>query len=157
GEGTSSTQGCTDYEFMMGNALVRLIDTPGIGDTRGLDKDKENFENILKYIARYKHLNGICILLKPNNSRLTVVFRFCIQELLSHLHRNAKDNIVFCFTNARGTFYRPGDTLPPLKKQLEELRKRSCVEIKVSHDTIYCFDNELFRFLAAIKEHISFT
>src|SRR6185369_9742059 len=31
--GTSSTQGCTDYEFAMeNNALVRLIDTPGIGD-----------------------------------------------------------------------------------------------------------------------------
>src|SRR6185312_5955572 len=138
GEGTSSTQGCTDYEFMMGNALVRLIDTPGIGDTRGLDKDKENFENILKYIARYKHLNGICILLKPNSARLTVVFRFCIQELLSHLHRNAKDNIVFCFTNSRTTFYRPGETFVPLRKQLDELKGRSGIEIKTDRDKMYC-------------------
>src|SRR6185312_8109127 len=130
GKGTSSTQRCTDYEFMMGNALVRLIDTPGIGDTRGLDKDKENFENILKYIARYKHLNGICILLKPNSARLTVVFRFCIQELLSHLHRSAKDNIVFCFTNSRTTFYRPGETFVPLREQLDELKGRSGIEIK---------------------------
>ena len=123
--GTSSTQGCTDYEFAMeSNALVRLIDTPGIGDTRGLKKDEENFENILKYISRYKHLNGICILLKPNSARLTVVFRFCIQELLSHLHRSAKDNIVFCFTNSRTTFYRPGETLVPLRKQLDELTWR---------------------------------
>ncbi|GBC01557.1 hypothetical protein RclHR1_04230002 [Rhizophagus clarus] len=157
--GMSSTQECKSYTFYSAaNELIRLIDTPGIGDTRGLDQDKKNFENILEHISQYRHLNGICILLKPNNSRLTIIFRFCIQELLSHLHRNAKDNIVFCFTNARGTFYRPGDTLPPLKKQLEELNKRSGVEIKVNHETIYCFDNESFRFLAAIKEpDISFT
>ncbi|GES75094.1 P-loop containing nucleoside triphosphate hydrolase [Rhizophagus clarus] len=151
--GMSSTQECKSYVFQAAeNKIVRLIDTPGIGDTRGLDQDKKNFENILKYISHHRYLNGICILLKPNNSRLTIIFRFCIQELLSHLHRNAKDNIVFCFTNARGTFYRPGDTLPPLKKQLEELKTRSGVEIKVSQETIYCFDNESFRFLAAIKE-----
>ncbi|PKC66902.1 hypothetical protein RhiirA1_379475 [Rhizophagus irregularis] len=155
--GMSSTQECNSYVFYAAeNKLIRLIDTPGIGDTRGLDQDKKNFENILKYISYHRYINGICILLKPNNARLTVVFRFCIQELLSHLHRNAKDNIVFCFTNARGTFYRPGDTLPPLKKQLGDLKERSSVEIKVNHDTIYCFDNESFRFLAAIKEGMDF-
>ncbi|POG59166.1 hypothetical protein GLOIN_2v1423914, partial [Rhizophagus irregularis DAOM 181602=DAOM 197198] len=156
--GMSSTQECKSYVFQAAeNKIVRLIDTPGIGDTRALDQDKKNFENILKYISYHRYLNGICILLKPNNSRLNIVFRFCIQELLLHLHRNAKDNIVFCFTNTRGTYYRPGDTLPPLKKQLGDLKERSSVEIKVNHDTVYCFDNESFRFLAAIKKDISFT
>ncbi|RIA87173.1 hypothetical protein C1645_714063 [Glomus cerebriforme] len=155
--GMSATQSCRSHVFYAENKLIRLIDTPGIGDTRGIDQDKKNFENILKHISQHQYINGVCILLKPNNSRLTVVFRFCIQELLSHLHRSAKDNIVFCFTNARGTFYRPGDTLPPLKIQLGDLKKRSNVEIKVNHDTIYCFDNESFRFLAAIKKDISFT
>ncbi|PKC66011.1 hypothetical protein RhiirA1_513175 [Rhizophagus irregularis] len=156
--GMSSTQECKSYVFQAAeNKIVRLIDTPGIGDTRALDQDKKNFENILKYISYHRYLNGICILLKPNNSRLNIVFRFCIQELLLHLHRNAKDNIVFCFTNTRGTYYRPGDTLPPLKKQLGDLKERSSVEIKVNHDPVYCFDNESFRFLAAIKKDISFT
>jgi hypothetical protein len=76
--------------------------------------------------------------------------------LLSHLHKNAKENIVFCFTNARSTFYRPGDTLPPLKKQLEDLKNRSNVEIVTNQSTVYCFDNESFRFLAAIKSGINF-
>ncbi|CAI2188003.1 19094_t:CDS:1 [Funneliformis geosporum] len=155
--GMSATQGCKSYVFKVNNKFIRLIDTPGIGDTRGIDQDKKNFDNILKYIGYYKYLNGICILLKPNQSRLNVVFKFCIQELLSHLHKSAKDNIVFCFTNARGTFYRPGDTLPALKSQLNELKKSSGVEIKINKDTMYCFDNESFRFLSAIKGGISFT
>ncbi|RGB27691.1 hypothetical protein C1646_673793 [Rhizophagus diaphanus] len=156
--GASSTLECRSHIFHTAkNKRIELIDTPGIGDTRGLDQDKKNFENILYFISNFKFLNGICILLKPNNSRLNVIFRFYIQELLSNLHQSAKDNIVFCFTNSRGTFYRPGDTLPPLKKQLEEFNKRSNVEIKANKDTMYCFDNESFRFLAAMKDGIPFT
>jgi GTPase SAR1 family protein len=153
--GMSSTQECKSYVFQAAeNKVVRLIDVPSIDE----NNDKKKFENILKYISYYRYLNGICILLKPNEPRLlNVTFKFCIQELLLHLHRNAKDNIIFCFTNARGTFYRPGDTLPPLKKQLRDLKERSGVEIKTNQDTIYCFDNESFRFLAAIKKGILYT
>ncbi|CAG8469143.1 12020_t:CDS:1 [Ambispora leptoticha] len=155
--GASATQGCKSHVFHIDeNKILRLIDTPGIGDTRGLDQDKRNFDNILKCLSFHKHLNGICILLKPNDSRTTIVFRFCIQELLTHLHKSAKDNIVFCFTNARGTFYRPGDTLPPLKEHLKKLQDRSNVEIKIKRDTMYCFDSESFKFLAALKGKIKF-
>ncbi|CAG8547927.1 725_t:CDS:1 [Diversispora eburnea] len=155
--GSSATQGCQSYKFSLGGDMfVTLIDTPGIGDTRGIEQDMKNFENILKYISCYEDLHGICILLKPNDSRLTIIFRFCIQELLSHLHKNAKDNIVFCFTNSRGTLYRPGDTLPALKEQLRALKQRSGVEIKTNRNTLYCFDSESFRFLAAAKDGIEF-
>nr|CAG8533684.1 13626_t:CDS:1 [Entrophospora candida] len=154
-EGASATQGCKSYLFPVGtNKFVRLIDTPGIGDTRGIDKDRENFDNILKYISHYKYLNGICIFLKPNSARLNVFF---IQELLSYLHKNAKDNIAFCFTNARSTFYRPGDTLPALRKQLQDLEEKSGVGIKTNKDTMYCFDNESFRFLAALRNGMKFS
>ncbi|CAG8745968.1 23507_t:CDS:1 [Dentiscutata erythropus] len=155
--GMSATQSCKEYQFDLGDVIVRFIDSPGIGDTRGIDKDKENFENILKYISNYEYLNGICILLKPNSARLTILFKFCIQELLSHLHKSAKDNIVFCFTNSRGTLYRPGDTLPALKEQLRKLEQRSSVEIKTNKETMYCFDNESFRFLAATKNGVKFS
>ncbi|CAG8722336.1 16832_t:CDS:2, partial [Dentiscutata erythropus] len=154
----SSTQECEAYVFPVDeNKVIRLIDTPGIGDTRGIEHDKKNFENILNCISQYDYLNGICILLKPNNARLNIIFKYCIQELLSHLHKNAKDNIVFCFTNTRGTFFRPGDTLPVLKRQLSEIQKKSDIEIKICKDTVYCFDNESFRFLAAVKKGMSFT
>ena len=74
----------------------------------GPEKDRENMENTLDTVKKLKHLHGILILLKPNNSRLTVIFRFVIQELLTHLHRDAAKNIVFGFTNTRSTNYMPG-------------------------------------------------
>ena len=85
---------------------IRLIDTPGIGDCRGADQDALNFSAILRYIANIPEIHGICILLKPNNSRMNIVFKYCINELLTHLHVSAAQNIAFCFTNARSTFYR---------------------------------------------------
>ncbi|CAG8711140.1 28499_t:CDS:2, partial [Racocetra persica] len=154
--GMSATQNCKCHVFHTANKVIKLIDTPGIGDTRGIDQDARNFENILTHVSHYRYLNGICILLKPNNARLTLVFKYCILALLTHLARSAKDNIIFCFTNSRGTFYRPGDTLTPLKKHLNDLYNVSGVEIKVQKDTTYCFDNESFRFLAASKKNVQF-
>jgi hypothetical protein len=74
----------------------------------GLDKDELNFKNIMWSISSYKHLNGILILVKPNSARLTVAFKYCINELLKHLHKDAARNIVFCFTNSSGTNYEEG-------------------------------------------------
>ncbi len=88
---------------------------------RGIEQDKENFQNILAYISYYEEIHGICILLKPNNSRLTVMFEFCVKELLTHLHKSAAANILFCFTNARSTNYRPGRaTLFPFSARIAE-------------------------------------
>ena len=156
-ENPQGDQSCTQlpktYCFKYGRILVRLIDTPGMGDTRGADKDLDNFKNILSHIAPFDELHGICILLKPNNARLNVMFTYCIQELLTNLHKSACRNIVFCFTNARSTFYRPGDTLPAL----ETLLRNNKVNIDTSKNTIYCTDNEAIRYLASVKSGIEFT
>ncbi|PAV57012.1 hypothetical protein WR25_26091 [Diploscapter pachys] len=155
--GESCTQEPRSYVFNIGERMIRLIDTPGIGDCRGLDQDALNFSSILRYIAQIPKIHGICILLKPNNSRLNIIFKYCINELLTHLHVSAAENIAFCFTNARSTFYRPGDTLPALKRFLKDLKSNTGVEIAVNEGTIYCMDNESFRFLCCSHKGEKFT
>lgn len=145
--GHSATQHSRVYKFQIGNEIIRLIDTPGIGDTRGIEQDKENFEDILQTIANIDELHGICILQMPNNARIDVVFRFCIKELLTNLHRDASKNIVFCFTNTRGTSYRPGETMPALQALLQE---NPSMNFELNKQTVYCFDSEAYRFLATI-------
>ncbi|CAF1318919.1 unnamed protein product [Rotaria sp. Silwood1] len=98
---------------------------------KGLTQDVKDCDHILAYVNQYEHLNSICILLKPNHERLTINFRFCFKEILTHLHINAKDNLMFIFTNGRGTFYRPDHT--------------------------FIFDNEAFRYLATYKNGIKFS
>jgi GTPase SAR1 family protein len=155
-DGASSTQSCRSYIFRIGNRLIRLIDGPGVGDTRGVDHEARNFEHILSYISQYEHLNGICILLKPAETRLNIYFRYCIKELLRHLHINAKDNIMFVFTNSRSTFYRPGETTAILKTLLKEIREKFNVEVPFHKENTFMFDNESFRFLAAYKQGLDF-
>lgn len=144
--GNSATQQTSVYPINIGAKTIRLIDTPGVGDTRGPNADKKNMADILATINSYEELHGVIILLKSNNARLTVTFRFCIQELLTHLHRDALHNIAFGFTNTRISNYTPGDTFGPLKALLEQHQD---IQLPLNGDTTYCFDSESFRYLAA--------
>ena len=74
--GGSCTQKCKAYTFGIGETLIRLIDTPGIGDTRGFDQDVKNFKVILSHISQYDGLNAISILLKPGEERLTQSLKY---------------------------------------------------------------------------------
>lgn len=85
--GSSATQEATVYRLAYPGGTVRLIDTPGMGDTRGKNMDEQNLKKILQVLRNYDKLHGILILLKPNNTRLTILFRYCIQELLTQLHK----------------------------------------------------------------------
>lgn len=141
-DGESATQFPQEYTFETETTRYHLIDTPGIGDCRGIEKDKENFDNILACLTCYEKINAVVVLLKANESRMDVPFKFCILELLTHLHKSLESNIIFAFTSCRGAFYRPGDSLPVLKRLLEE----NNVNIPLSPQTYFCFDNEAFRY-----------
>ncbi|KAM7202953.1 P-loop containing nucleoside triphosphate hydrolase [Naviculisporaceae sp. PSN 640] len=150
-KGDSATQQTAVYPITIGSKTVRLIDTPGIGDTRGVQFDKKNMADILATLNSYEELHGILILLKSNSARLTITFEFCVKELLTHLHRSAVNNIAFGFTNTRISNYTPGDTFGPLQTLLE---KQSDVHLSLTMQTSYCFDSESFRYLAAKKQGV---
>ena len=151
-KGDSATQKTTVYPvtFRSGDSTltVRLIDTPGIGDSRGVEADRQNMADILSTLSGYDTVHGILILLKSNNSRLTITFKYCIKELLTHLHHKAAANMAFGFTNTRISNYTPGDTYGPLRALLDQ---HPDVGLHLETPTTYCFDSESFRYLAAHK------
>ncbi|CAF0961361.1 unnamed protein product [Adineta steineri] len=152
--GQSVTQHCKSYLFNLkdGRKLC-LIDTPGLGDTRGIDQDERNLDHILKYLQNLTHLNGICFLLKPNSSKLNVFFRRCFNQLFDFLGENLFQNLIFCFTNSRSTFYTPGDTTPLIKTMFASLSINS---IELKKENTFCFDSEAFRYLVARQNQIEF-
>jgi hypothetical protein len=150
-KGASATQQTTVYPVTIGTSTIRLIDTPGIGDTRGIAYDRKNMADILQTLSSYDELHGILILLKSNSARLTIGFIYCLKELLKHLHRSAAKNMVFGFTNTRISNYTPGDTYGPLKKLLGQ---HPDVGLSLTAHTTYCFDSESFRYLAAFKNDV---
>ena len=75
--GQSVTQHCKTHRFdlkqMFGKQLC-IIDTPGFGDTRGLDQDDANMQQILKYISTLSHLNAVCFLFETKLITITYFF-----------------------------------------------------------------------------------
>jgi GTP-binding protein EngB required for normal cell division len=154
-QGQSVTQQCKSYSIAINHhTKLNIIDSPGIGDTRGSKQDKINIQNILSFVQKLSHLNAICILLKPNVERLHVSFRLYVTQLFSILHQNVRKNIVFGFTNARSTLYMPGNTGPLLDEILRQL-SGDCIVFNKSNT--FCFDSESFRYLAATKQGIKFS
>ncbi|CAF0849656.1 unnamed protein product [Adineta steineri] len=154
--GQSVTQHCKSYVIHLDyndKRTLRIIDTPGFGDTRGINQDDLNMQHIFEYINDLTHLNAICILLKPNVSRLNIYFETCLTQLLDVLGPNVSENIMFCFTNTRSTFYTPGNTAPLLKTKLNSLPIKN---IPFNKENTFCFDSESFRYLVAVQNAIQF-
>lgn len=150
-DGDSATQRTSAYPMRYRNTTYRLIDTPGIGDTRGPEQDKINMRGILDALGKYQEVHGILILLKTDQSRLAATFTFCFEELLSHIHRSAVANIAFGFTHARNSNYLPGQSLGPLNRLLT---KHTDFNFTLNPSTAYCFDAESFRYLAAHRQGV---
>ncbi|CAG2118348.1 unnamed protein product, partial [Medioppia subpectinata] len=117
----SATQYPKCYKFQNDNIVLNIIDTPGIADTDGVDKDNTNMQNILDFI-----------------------------KLFTRLNKSAANNILFLFTNSRSTLSMPGESGSALMSILKILSKRPPnVNIIYNRTTTYCFDSESFRYLVA--------
>ncbi|RKL39912.1 hypothetical protein BFJ72_g6641 [Fusarium proliferatum] len=149
--GDSATQKTSVYRVTYNDTKYRIIDTPGIGDTRGPEIDNKNIKDIMNTLKRYEELQGILILVKTNEARLTPTIHFCFEELLSHLHRSAVANVVFGFTHTLISNYAPGDALGPLQRFL---KGNTTVDLTVSHANSYSFDAKSFHYLAAYFQGI---
>ena len=157
-EGKASTQKSTVYKLVLkgGELTYNLIDTPGLCDPDGIHKDEANMKNILGLLNSFEDVHAICILMRPNVTRLSTQFCYCLGEILTHLHKSACSNIMFCFTHTRATFYKATDTIQSLRAFFGEHEKEELSSLVVSNDRIFCFDNETFRLLALYKEGIEF-
>ena len=154
--GQSVTQQCRSYLFRIDphkQVKCRIIDTPGFGDTRGINQDDLNMQHILEYINQYDHFDAVCFLLKPNASQINSFLRVYLTQLLDLLGPRIRENIIFCFTSARSTFYTPGDTAPLLKTILHSLPTK---DVPFRKYNTFCFDNESFRYLVALQNSIPF-
>lgn len=154
--GNSCTQAPKTYRFFFGKQVIQIIDTPGIGDTGGVLTDQQNFKQIMNYLHAYRQLQGICVLIKSTETRKNTIFRYCINELLTYLHKSACPNIVFCFTFARSSLFGPGDGFQTLEGFLND--DLFDVELGlVPDENCFFLDNQAFQFMAAKKDGYPFT
>lgn len=140
------------YTFSVDDKVIMFIDTPGIGDTRGITQDEKNMRGILRTLERaaVDKLSAVLILLEPNRKRLTPSFKFCLTELLRHLHLDIiKNNMLFGFTSASTTHDTLGSTEGLLKGVFGELK----LDITLGDRNQFFFDSGGFMILADYKLH----
>uniref|UniRef100_A0AC34EZT6 G domain-containing protein n=1 Tax=Panagrolaimus sp. ES5 TaxID=591445 RepID=A0AC34EZT6_9BILA len=149
-ENFNSAYSCTQeprvYQFLNDEVEFNVIDIPGIGDTSGMFQDAINIRRIADKIQQFTEIHGIFILFKAAEPRLTNDLRYNLNETLMMLHRNATPNVMFVITNARGQDYGPGSARNTLEEYVADLEARTGIRIELNEKTIYCMDNEAYKF-----------
>uniref|UniRef100_A0A914YWL8 AAA+ ATPase domain-containing protein n=1 Tax=Panagrolaimus superbus TaxID=310955 RepID=A0A914YWL8_9BILA len=145
----STTQECKEHSFEFKGYKINFIDTPGLSDTLGIEKDERNLEKIRSFICAMDSLHAICFVVKANEARMDIAFSKAMNDLLSIFPKSALSKIIFFMTHSRGTLYGPGDTMTPLTAVSLSLAAAKGVTFPLSSANIFCVDNEAFLYLCA--------
>ncbi|KAF8722767.1 hypothetical protein RHS02_08680, partial [Rhizoctonia solani] len=116
----SQTEKAKLYELKTpgGEFTIRMLDTPGLGDSRGLDQDKVNQKEITNAISQLGTIDAVVIMSNGTTERLGPVTAYALQTLVTIFPRDILENIGFIYTHTRPlSFNFQPDSLPP------ELRK----------------------------------
>lgn len=108
----SQTQWITAYTFnlIQGSKVtfnLTIIDTPGFGDTQGIERDKKLVEQIQEFFSTpaqngIDHLDGIALTVKAHDSRLTHTQRYIFHAVMSIFGKDIGTNIFVMATHADG-------------------------------------------------------
>uniref|UniRef100_A0A673I7U9 AIG1-type G domain-containing protein n=1 Tax=Sinocyclocheilus rhinocerous TaxID=307959 RepID=A0A673I7U9_9TELE len=103
----SQTSEITMFEvFSMKSPMsLTIIDTPGYGDTRGLDKDLELAENLSAlFQSKYGvcEVDAVCFVTQASKNHLSDRQHYIISSILSLFGKDIVNNIVFLITHSDG-------------------------------------------------------
>lgn len=113
---------------------INLIDTPGFGDTRGLDYDKRIVDQVQElFTSNGKRgvatIDAVCFILKAPDARLNATQMYIFEAILSLFGNDIKDNICSLITFADGE-------KPPVLAGLEALEHKI-----LPYDKYFTFNN----------------
>ncbi|KAJ1211807.1 hypothetical protein NDU88_007155 [Pleurodeles waltl] len=106
----SQTSSITSYHLIHQEGFqvpysLTLIDTPGFGDTKGIDRDRLLIEQIREFFSTpdgVDHLDAVCFVVQSSFVRLTHSQRYIFDSILSIFGRDVADNILILVTFADG-------------------------------------------------------
>ncbi|XP_029451159.1 uncharacterized protein LOC115087755 [Rhinatrema bivittatum] len=84
---------------------LTIIDTPGFGDTRGIDQDRLLIEEIRRFFSipnGIDHIDAVCFVAQASLARLTHTQKYIFDSVLSIFGNDIADNIQILVTFADG-------------------------------------------------------
>ena len=94
----SKTSEAKLYNTEVCKTRMTVIDTPGFGDSRGLEQDKENVEKIIEALKGEENVNCVCLIINGRQSRMTASLKYVLAEISSILPKEIFNNIIVVFT-----------------------------------------------------------
>ncbi|KTG27153.1 hypothetical protein cypCar_00038578 [Cyprinus carpio] len=115
----SQTSRVTVYGFYLQESKTDLtiIDTPGYGDTRGDDLDKDiavSLLNLSKSAEGIHEIHAVCLVIKASQNRLSDRQKYIFDAVQSLFGKDISENIVLLFTHSDGM--RPKNALTAVKE-----------------------------------------
>lgn len=99
GSGTLSQTTKTDiYEIELDDFTLKIIDTPGLADTAGIEQDEKNVELIINGIREVSKIDGILFVQKSTDVRLDIGLKYLISKIQGMLPKGCEDNFFTCLT-----------------------------------------------------------
>ena len=95
----SKTSEAKFYKTELGKMRMTAIDTPGFGDSRGLEQDKKNVKKIIDALKGEEYVNCVCLIINGRQSRMTASLKYVLSEISSIMPREIFNNIIVVFTN----------------------------------------------------------
>ncbi|XDV48050.1 hypothetical protein PO909_017548, partial [Leuciscus waleckii] len=135
----SQTSSITVYGFYLQESPIHLtiIDTPGYGDARGVDKDKEIAESLLSLCKSTEEINevdAVCLVIMAHQNRLSDRQMYIFDAVQSLFGRDIAENIVLLFTHSDGP--QPKNVLTAVKEA-----KVKCAVNDENQPVFFLFDN----------------
>ncbi|XP_048030515.1 uncharacterized protein LOC125257817 isoform X3 [Megalobrama amblycephala] len=135
----SQTSRITVYGFYLQESPIHLtiIDTPGYGDTRSIEVDKQIAESLLSLCKSAEgvcEIDTVCLVIRATQNRLSDRQIYIFDAVQSLFGRDIAENIVLLFTHSTGA--RPKDVLMAVKKA-----KIKCAVNDKNQPVYFLFDN----------------
>ncbi|XP_065115133.2 uncharacterized protein [Paramisgurnus dabryanus] len=136
----SQTSDVTVYGVYIKETSVDLtiIDTPGYGDTRGADRDREIAESLLHLCTIEDVMNkiiAVCFVVKADQNRLSGRQEYIFDALQNSFGKDIAENIVLLLTHSKG--YPPKNALTAVKAA----KVKCAVDEKKNQPIYFLFDN----------------
>lgn len=99
-KGASQTKEALLYKFESLNSIqIRILDTPGLADTRGFAYDEQHKASVVQAIHdNIPVIDGVLIVVNGTTERLPVATDYALATLASIFPNSIVDNIAFIFT-----------------------------------------------------------
>ncbi|KAM4551947.1 uncharacterized protein PAE49_015527 [Odontesthes bonariensis] len=87
------------------NSSLTIVDTPGFGDTRGIERDREIIEqlrNLFSTQLGVSEIDAVCVVAQASSARLTPTQKYVFDSVLSIFGKDVAENIRILVTFADG-------------------------------------------------------